>query len=40
MEGHLDSLPLGIKIAITEKQWQTSYFRTKEGRFQWFAVCI
>uniref|UniRef100_A0A914V687 PH domain-containing protein n=1 Tax=Plectus sambesii TaxID=2011161 RepID=A0A914V687_9BILA len=38
MEGHLDCLPLGVKIAIVEKQWKPYYFRTKEGRFQWFTT--
>lgn len=36
MEGHMDHLPLGVKQAFLEKQWKTQYFRTKEGKLQWF----
>lgn len=39
MEGHLD-VPIKDEkiIAELQKNWTEKYFRTKDGRLQWFAV--
>lgn len=41
MEGHLE-VPNVEENLLTpiENQWKRLYFRTKDGRFQWFAVII
>ncbi|KAK0397850.1 hypothetical protein QR680_002304 [Steinernema hermaphroditum] len=39
MEGHLD-IPVNDKNRVSEleKDWKRQYFRTKEGRLQWFVT--
>lgn len=42
MEGHLE-VPVdddNVIAAELQKKWTQKYFRTKEGRLQWFAVNI
>lgn len=38
MEGTIEHLPIGMKSMGISKAWKTHYFRTNEGRLEWFEV--
>lgn len=40
MEGHLEVFGDEPIVEPIEKPWKKLYFRTKEGRFEWYAVSI
>lgn len=40
MEGHLEHLPLGLRVAVVDNLWRTHYFKTKDGRLLWFEVSV
>lgn len=38
MEGQLEHLPLGLRVAVVDNLWRNHYFKTKSGRLLWYEV--